>query len=97
MRVAEECYDQLQTYQNGQLKFLTPKTRIIIPRGAQTSYDPALLPNYFNVNDEWITPDPGPTKAEITPTQLSLEVANMFIATRIRYISTAGIYTLQEI
>ena len=92
----DECYDQLPVYQNGQLKFLTPKTRVIISRGTQMPCN-SLLPNYFYVNGKWITADPGAKKAEISPKQLSPEVADTFIATRIRYIATAGIYTLQEI
>lgn len=89
-----ECYEQLPVYINDKLKFLTPKTRILVKEGTQIKCN-RLLPTQFQINGKWRTINPR-IEDSAEPVSLIPDVGDSFILKKIVHIATAGIYSLKE-
>lgn len=90
-----ECYEQLPVYQNGQLKFLTSETRIIIDKGIEIKCN-RLLPVYFRLHSRWITINPRIEDAVQKPQSVIPDIADSFVLRKIDHLATAGIYSFED-
>ena len=89
-----ECFEQLPVYVNKKLRFLTPKTRIVVKEGTQIKCN-RLLPTKFMINGKWMSFNPG-IEDSAEPVSLIPDIGDSFILKKIIHIATAGIYSLQD-
>lgn len=54
LRLTEQCYHELPAICNSQKVFLSPRTRLITETGTVSTRS-KLIPNYYNINNNWIT------------------------------------------
>lgn len=91
----QECYENLPVYHNEELRFLTPKTRILIKNGIQVKCNP-LLPSYFKIGKQWISLGPTVRKVD-EPKSLEPDIRDNFTLGRLINVATAGIYSQQDL
>lgn len=86
----KECYFDLPIYYHGAIKFLRPRTRVIVDQSEQVSCDNDLLPIY-NINNKWLSTN-GKDQTYIQPSTLRVVSMKIPNSTHNSLIMSSGLY-----